>query len=59
MYKRQDHDHDLAREMLFLASHGLLHLLGWDHPDAASLELMLARQQELLAKAGVPISAQG
>jgi len=55
----QDHDHDLAREMLFLASHGLLHLLGWDHPDGASLERMLARQEELLAKADVSISAQG
>jgi probable rRNA maturation factor len=55
----EEHQHDLAGELRFLASHGLLHLLGWDHPDAASLELMLARQQELLAKAGVPISAQG
>ena len=55
----QDHDHDLAREVLFLASHGLLHLLGWDHPDAASLERMLARQEALLAKAGVSISSQG
>jgi len=42
-----------------LASHGLLHLLGWDHPDAASLERMLARQELLLVKAGVPISKHG
>jgi probable rRNA maturation factor len=55
----QEHDHDLARELRFLASHGLLHLLGWDHPDAASLERMLARQELLLVKAGVPISKQG
>ena len=55
----QDHDHDLAWELRFLASHGLLHLLGWDHPDAASLELMLARQEQLLAKADVPICSQG
>ena len=41
--------HDLERELLFLASHGLLHLLGWDHPDDASLAAMLARQEELLA----------
>jgi len=44
-----DHGHSLAQELLFLASHGLLHLLGWDHPDAASLEAMLARQEQLLA----------
>ncbi|MFN9545524.1 MAG: rRNA maturation RNase YbeY [Cyanobacteriota bacterium] len=39
----------LERELLFLASHGLLHLLGWDHPDDASLAAMVARQEELLA----------
>jgi probable rRNA maturation factor len=44
-----DHGHSLERELLFLASHGLLHLLGWDHPDDASLAAMLARQERLLA----------
>lgn len=45
----QEHGHSLERELLFLASHGLLHLLGWDHPDEASLAAMLARQERLLA----------
>ena len=45
-----DHDHPLEWELRFLASHGLLHLLGWDHPDAPSLERMLARQEQLLAR---------
>ena len=44
-----DHGHGLEREVLFLASHGLLHLLGWDHPDDASLAAMLERQERLLA----------
>ncbi|WP_094555168.1 rRNA maturation RNase YbeY [Synechococcus sp. 1G10] len=39
----------LARELRWLASHGLLHLLGWDHPDDARLEVMLRRQDQLLA----------
>lgn len=40
--------HGLGEELLFLASHGLLHLLGWDHPDDDSLEAMLARQAALV-----------
>ena len=46
-----DHGHSLAQELQFLASHGLLHLLGWDHPDEASLQAMLAKQDQLLAGA--------
>ncbi|MFZ9975035.1 MAG: rRNA maturation RNase YbeY, partial [Vulcanococcus sp.] len=43
-----EHGHALAEELIFLATHGLLHLLGWDHPDDASLAAMLAKQQQLL-----------
>lgn len=42
--------HCLDQELLFLASHGLLHLLGWDHPDEPSLEAMLNRQNDLLSQ---------
>ncbi len=42
-----DHGNSLEQELLFLASHGLLHLLGWDHPDDSSLAAMLQRQAEL------------
>lgn len=44
-----EHEHSLQQELLFLATHGLLHLLGWDHPDDASLAAMLARQDRLIA----------
>jgi probable rRNA maturation factor len=39
-------------EILFLASHGLLHLLGWDHPDEQTLAAMLERQERLIALDG-------
>ncbi|MEM9906811.1 MAG: rRNA maturation RNase YbeY [Cyanobacteria bacterium P01_D01_bin.44] len=40
--------HSVKQELTWLASHGLLHLLGWDHPDEASLQGMLAEQTTLL-----------
>ncbi len=43
-----EHGNDLPRELLFLASHGLLHLLGWDHPDETQLAAMLERQDRLI-----------
>jgi len=52
-----EHGHSLEQELLFLASHGLLHLLGWDHPDDASLAAMLARQHELV-QSTVPLAEQ-
>lgn len=36
-------------ELVWLAAHGLLHLLGWDHPDEPSLERMLEQQDVLLS----------
>lgn len=43
-----DHDHSLRYELHWLISHGLLHLLGWDHPDERSLSAMLTLQEHLL-----------
>jgi probable rRNA maturation factor len=43
-----DQGHSLTKELIWLASHGFLHLLGWDHPDDDSLTAMLTKQEELL-----------
>lgn len=40
--------HCLHTELAWLAAHGLLHLLGWDHPDDETLVAMLEQQQTLL-----------
>ena len=45
----------LERELAWLATHGLLHLLGWDHPDEPSLVEMLQQQETLLARIGLEI----
>ena len=44
---------DLFREIRWLASHGLLHLLGWDHFDEESLTQMLITQEQLLDLRGI------
>ena len=48
--KRQagEHGHSLLHELRWLLSHGLLHLLGWDHPDDNALAAMLQQQEHLL-----------
>ena len=43
----------LTGELAWLACHGLLHLLGWDHPDEDSLTAMLTQQETLLALVGL------
>ncbi|MEM9566906.1 MAG: rRNA maturation RNase YbeY [Cyanobacteria bacterium P01_E01_bin.34] len=44
----EEQQHSLSEELAWLASHGLLHLLGWDHPNEDSLQLMLQKQRDLL-----------
>lgn len=47
--------HSTNYELVWLAAHGLLHLLGWDHPDDPSLEEMLAEQDLLIKAIAIPI----
>ncbi len=46
-------NHTLEIELAWLASHGLLHLLGYNHPDDNSLEYMLNTQAQLLNEIGI------
>jgi len=43
-------NNSLKEEMIWLASHGFLHLLGWDHRDKNELDKMLIFQDYLISK---------
>ena len=42
------YNHSLEQELNWLVSHGILHLLGGDHPCSESLSNMLTLQEELI-----------
>ncbi len=42
--------HSLEREMKFLFTHGMLHLLGYDHQDADQEKIMFDLQDQILDK---------
>ncbi len=46
--QRHDDNYSLLQELAWLAAHGLLHLLGWEHPNDESLKIMLEKQRCLL-----------
>lgn len=52
----QQQQHSLRTELAWLAAHGFLHLLGWDHPDEQRLQEMLSVQAELLSLLGLQTS---
>ncbi|MBE9205677.1 rRNA maturation RNase YbeY [Nostoc sp. LEGE 06077] len=54
----QQQGHSLITELAWLASHGLLHLLGWDHPDDESLIQMLKQQVIILETVGIDIDIE-
>lgn len=48
-----EYGHTLARELGFLAVHGFLHLLGYDHETEQEEKEMFSRQEEILSRIGL------
>ena len=44
----KEYEHSLRREMCFLFTHGLLHLLGYDHMNEEDEKEMFSKQKEIL-----------
>ena len=53
----RERGHTETKELAWLAAHGLLHLLGWDHPDDESLDRMLCQQEWLLQQIDLNINS--
>ena len=54
-HQAEESGHRLDDELVLLAIHGTLHLLGYDHDDEANQDAMWSAQAEALAASGVEI----
>ena len=49
----EEYGHSLKRELCFLAVHGMLHLLGYDHMEKEDERVMFNLQEEILDEMGI------
>lgn len=49
----KEYGHSFMRELGFLAVHGFLHLLGYDHMNESDEKIMFTRQKEILDEFGL------
>ena len=49
----EEYGHSFLRELCFLAVHGMLHLLGYDHMDKKDEEIMFKLQEDILDEMGI------
>ncbi|MBT9172853.1 MAG: Endoribonuclease YbeY [Syntrophomonadaceae bacterium] len=51
----EEYGHSSERELLYLFTHGLLHLLGYDHLQEDEKCRMRRREEEIIAAVGAPL----
>ncbi len=49
----KEYEHSLERELLYLAIHGFLHLLGYDHMEPEDKQEMRAQEEAILSEMGL------
>ena len=50
----EEYGHSMVREMVFLAVHSFLHLLGFDHENGRDEDIMFSKQDEIMNEIGLP-----
>lgn len=50
--QRKDYNHSFKREFYYVLTHGLLHLLGYDHMEEEEKKIMRAKEEEILTSYG-------
>lgn len=51
--QRLEYGHSLEREICYLAVHGLLHLLGYDHQNNEEQKEMRAKEEQIMSRVGL------
>lgn len=49
----EEFNHSLERELAFLAVHGMLHLLGYDHEEETDRQVMRQQEEHILVLLGI------
>ncbi|NLM20530.1 MAG: rRNA maturation RNase YbeY [Peptococcaceae bacterium] len=50
----KEYGHSFRREIVYLAVHGALHLLGFDHGDDEETAVMRRKEEEIMARLNLP-----
>jgi probable rRNA maturation factor len=53
MHQASEYGHSFRRELVYLVVHGVLHLLGYDHHEAAERSAMRQAEESILSSLGI------